>query len=105
MKKEVIKVSQDKDFLEFIEETFGKSITRKWIYIDQLTIDILAKKQSLCYMDTNGKLHIAYGNIIVEAYSHDYSWYKLELIDSENIKYSAAADPEEIIFIQIRKIS
>ena len=79
MKKEVIKVSQDKDFLDSIEEIFGNSITKKWIYIDQSTINILAEKQSLCYMDTNGELHIAYGNIIVEAYSHyDYSWYSLK---------------------------
>lgn len=103
MKKEVVKVPRDKDFLKYIEETFGKNITEQWIYIDQLTIDILAKKQSLCYVDINGKLHISYGNIIVEGYSfYDYSWYKIESIDTEKVKYTAAANPDGIYFIEIR---
>lgn len=103
MKKEVTRIPQDKDFLEVLEERFGKEIWGPWIYIDQLTIDMLVQKDGVSHVDSESRLHIPYGNIIIDGYRFDdYAWYRIHSINAENVKYGTAVDPKEIFFISIK---
>ena len=103
MKKEVIIKPRGKDFLEFIKEELEfLGSKRAWIYIDQSTIGYLANICGTPYVSSSDqKLHIPYGKIIVDGYQKKYSWYRISSIDSDNVSFSAAADPEEVLFVSI----
>ena len=103
MQREVIIVPKDKDFLEFIREKFGGKKVGVWFFIDKRTIDALASKEGVPYCDSTGKLHIPYGNIIVDGYGFEkYSWNRINFIDSNEVIYEAAMDPKEIFFLSIQ---
>lgn len=102
MKKEVVLKPRDKDFLEFIKEKVDtETKSNFWIYIDQLTVEYLREIKGVSYMDTYCKLHIPYGNIVVEGYNIDNSWYRIHSINSEQICFDVVADPDEFLFITI----
>jgi len=101
MKKEVLVKPRNKDFLEFLkEELEGKTA---WIYINQVTIASLAEQsEGIVYMDTNSKLHIPYGNVIIEGYNDICEWNRIYSIDSNDICYRLPEDPNEILFITVK---
>lgn len=103
MKKEVIIVPKGEDFLKFIRENFGGKDVGVWFFVDKRTIEILSSKEGVPYSDSEGKLHIPYGNIIVDGCSFkEYSWNRINFICSDEVVYEAAMDPEEIFFVSIQ---
>jgi len=74
-----------------------------WVYIDRATIVGLVELGNISYMDTDCKLHIPYGNIIVDGYKYNYEWYRISSINSETINYSSPMNPDEIFFITMKE--
>lgn len=101
MKKEVLVKPRNKDFLEFLKEELNGKVA--WIYIDKVTISSLAEQsEGITYMDTNSKLHIPYGNVIVERYNDICEWNRIYSIDSNDVCYMLPSDPNEILFITMK---
>jgi len=101
MKKEVLVKPRNKDFLEFLKEELKSKVA--WIYIDKATIvDLGEQCKDIIYMDTNSKLHIPYGNIIIEGYNNNCEWNRIYSIDFNDICYSLPPDPNELLFITIK---
>lgn len=100
MKKEVLVKPRDKDFLEFLKEKLESKVA--WVYIDRATIVGLVEFGSISYMDTDCKLHIPYGNIVVDGYKYNYEWYRISSVDSETLSYNSPMNPDEILFITMK---
>ena len=100
MKKEVLVKPRGKDFLEFFKEKVECKVA--WVYIDQPTIISLVELGGMSYMDIDTKLHIPYGNIVVDGFKDSYKWYRISSIDSNTISYKAPADPDEFLFITMK---
>lgn len=101
MKKKILVKPRNKDFLEFIKEKLEGKVA--WIYIDKATIVNLGEQcEGLIYRDTNYKLHIPYGNVVVDGYSDIYVWNRICSIDSDSVCYRVPSDPDEIFFITIK---
>lgn len=100
--KKVVSKPRNKNFLDFMKEELEKESNNKsWIYIDEATINYLKDICGISYMDNDSKLHIPYGNIIVDGYGNDYAWHRIVSINSEALCFNAVADPVDIIFITI----
>lgn len=101
MKKEVLVKSRNKDFLEFLKEELGEKVA--WIYINKAAISSLSEEcEGITYIDTNSKLHIPYGSIIVDGYNNIYEWSRICSIESNIVSYSLPSDPDEILFITVK---
>ena len=99
--KEVLVKPRNEDFLKFLKDELETRVA--WIYIDKATIGGLGEQcKGIIYMDTNSKLHIPYGNIIIEGYNNNYEWNRIYSIDSDDICYSLPSDPNEILFITMK---
>lgn len=105
MKVEVIKVPRDKDFSEFMKETFGEEKAMKsWFFIDQNLTDHLLGKPSIGvpWVDNEARLHIPYGDIWIDEYRFGhYEQYRIHSADLRNMTFIAPKNPEEIFFLTI----
>ena len=98
MKKEVLVKPKDKDFFEFLKEKLEGKVA--WVYIDKATIKSLGDIGGIPYVDTNSKLHILCGDIVVDAYKDNYDWYRISSV--KVISYKAPTDPDEILFVTMK---
>ena len=101
MKKQVMIKPRGKDFVEFIKEELSfvknKSV---WIYIDRMTVNQLCDIHGLPFISSRDyRLHIPYGNIVVDGYKEGDGWCRIISINSDTLNFNSVKDPEEILFI------